>query len=67
MDETILIRSRREEPLREAGVRAVVPGRPGLRGPEAGKAAGWAARTGSEAGASDGLRVVPRPGLVATS
>src|SRR5208337_890012 len=42
--------SRCEEPLREAGVRAAIPGRHGLRGPEAATAAGWPARDRQQAG-----------------
>ncbi len=36
--------------MREAGVRAAIPGRHGLRGPEAATAAGWPARDRQQAG-----------------
>src|SRR5208337_2618346 len=49
-----------EEPLREAGVRAAIPGRHGLRGPEAATAAGWPARERQQAGGKRAARLSSR-------
>ncbi len=52
--------SRCEEPLREAGVRAAIPGRHGHRGPEAAKAAGWPAQDRQQAGGKGAARLSSR-------
>jgi len=52
--------SRCEEPLREAGVRAAIPGRRGLRGPEAAEAAGWPAQDRQQAGGERAARLSNR-------
>ncbi len=53
--------SRCEEPLREAGVQAAIPGRHGRRGPETAPAAGWPAQDRQQAVGKRAARLSSRP------